>query len=230
MNNRELLLETRDLWKIFNETGTTLEILRGVNFKLYAGETVAIMGASGAGKSTFLNLLGALDKPTKGEVLFKGQDIVKLGEKERDNYRSLHLGFIFQFHHLMPEFTAWENVMFPARIQGQSEKQSRESAAELLEIVGLSERLEHLPQELSGGERQRVAVARALMANPDIVLADEPSGNLDEENAEKLHTLFKNLNKQLGQTFLIVTHDKNLANLAHRQVHIKKGLILDSLS
>jgi lipoprotein-releasing system ATP-binding protein len=225
MSDKKLLIETRDLWKVYNETGATLEILRGVNFKLYAGETVAITGSSGAGKSTFLNLLGALDKPSAGEVLFRGADIVKYSEDERDKYRSLHLGFIFQFHHLLPEFNALENVMLPARIQGQTVAQSRDAAAELLHTVGLSERFNHLPQELSGGERQRVAVARALMGNPDIVLADEPSGNLDEFNAENLHQLFFKLNQQLGQTFLIVTHDKGLANLAHRQVQIKNGLV-----
>jgi len=223
----ELLLETRNLWKVYEETGERLEILRGVNFSLRAGETVAIMGSSGAGKSTLLNLLGALDRPTQGEVLFFGKDIAKYSDRERDQYRRDNLGFIFQFHHLLPEFTAIENVMMPGRIAGKGEEECRKDAALLLEAVGLSERPNHLPAELSGGERQRVAVARALMNKPALVLADEPSGNLDEANSERLHTLFLDLNREFKQTFLIVTHDRHLASLAGRRVQMHGGIILE---
>jgi len=222
-NSATPLLLSTDLWKVYEETGERLEILRGVDFAIYPGETVAITGASGAGKSTFLNLLGALDRPTQGTIHFKGQDISRFGERERDLYRANHLGFVFQFHHLLPEFTALENVMLPARIQGQSEAQCKKMAQELLDTVGLAQRLKHLPAELSGGERQRVAVARALMKRPDLVLADEPSGNLDEHNSEKLHQLFRELNQRYGQTFLIVTHDRHLASLASRRVHMSGG-------
>lgn len=219
------LLETRQLWKVYEETGERLEVLRGVDFVLQPAETVAIMGASGAGKSTFLNLLGALDRPTEGDILFQGQNIAQFSEQERDRYRAQYLGFVFQFHHLMPEFTAWENVMLPARIQGQSVQGCKARALELLEAVGMADRRNHLPAELSGGECQRAAVARALMANPAMVLADEPSGNLDEANSERLHELFLQLNQDLGQAFLIVTHDRHLASLATRQVVMSKGTI-----
>ena len=222
------LLQTRNLWKVYEETGERLEILRGVDFTLEAGETVAIMGASGAGKSTLLNLLGALDRPSQGEIFFQGKDIAAFRDRERDLYRRASLGFIFQFHHLLPEFTALENVMIPGRILGRPEDECRTEAKQLLEAVGLSGRPNHLPAELSGGERQRVAVARALMNKPALVLADEPSGNLDEGNSERLHQLFLELNRTLGQTFLIVTHDRHLASLAGRRVMMHGGKIVDS--
>jgi len=223
------LLETRKLWKVFEETGERLEILRGVDFHLVEGESVAVMGASGAGKSTLLNLLGALDKPSQGEILFRGQDIAKYSDRERDLYRSRHIGFIFQFHHLLPEFTALENVMIPGRIIGTEETKSRQEALAYLDAVGVSNRANHLPAELSGGERQRVAVARALMNRPALVLADEPSGNLDEGNSERLHKLFFDLNREFQQTFLIVTHDRHLASLAGRTVHMQGGQIADNI-
>jgi lipoprotein-releasing system ATP-binding protein len=220
------LIEARNLWKIYEETGERLEILRGVDFSVYSGETVAIMGASGAGKSTFLNLLGALDRPSKGELIFRGKNVAAFSDRERDEYRGQNLGFIFQFHHLLPEFTALENVMIPGRILGRSDAECRDEARELLIAVGLSNRPNHLPQELSGGERQRIAVARALMNRPALVLADEPSGNLDESNSERLHQLFLELNQKFQQTFLIVTHDRHLASLAGRRVYMHGGQIV----
>lgn len=224
----DILLEAHNLWKVYEETGERLEILRGVDFALHAGESVAIMGASGAGKSTLLNLLGALDRPTQGQILFHGEDIATFSEKRRNEYRRAHLGFIFQFHHLLPEFTALENVIMPGRILGRSPEDCKKEALQLLDAVGLGARPNHLPAELSGGERQRVAVARALMNKPAIVLADEPSGNLDEGNSEKLHKLFFDLNREFGQTFLIVTHDRHLASLAGRRVQMHGGVILDA--
>ena len=176
------LLQTVDLRRVFSETGEDLEILKGVNFEMETGELVALTGSSGSGKSTFLNLVGMLDTPTSGEILFKGKALSKFNDAERDRYHRVQVGFVFQFHHLLSEFTAIENVCVPGRVLGTSEKECKERAAMLLETVGLKDRLKHLPRELSGGERQRVAIARALMNHPDLVLADEPSGNLDEAN------------------------------------------------
>jgi len=221
-----ILLETRALTKVYEETGERLEILKGIDFTLIAGEIVVLTGSSGSGKSTFLNLVGALDKPTSGAILFKGKDLATLRPHARDQFHRHHIGFVFQFHHLLAEFSALENVMLPARITGAGEDDCRERAEHLLDTVGLGGRLKHLPRELSGGERQRVAVARALMNNPDIVLADEPSGNLDESNAERLNLLFAELNQKLGQTFLIVTHDSRMAALATRRVHMHGGLVV----
>ncbi len=221
-----ILLETRALTKVYDETGERLEILKGVDFAIQSGEIVVLTGSSGSGKSTFLNLIGALDKPTSGAILFKGENLASLKSQARDRFHRHHIGFVFQFHHLLAEFTALENVMLPARITGANVQDCRERAENLLETVGLGGRLRHLPRELSGGERQRVAVARALMNNPDLVLADEPSGNLDEGNAEKLNELFAKLNAELGQTFLIVTHDARMASLATRRVHMHGGLVV----
>lgn len=221
-----VLLETRNLTKVYEETGEHLEILRGVDFAIQQGEVVVLTGSSGSGKSTFLNLVGALDQPTAGSILFKGQDLAKLKPQARDHFHRHHIGFVFQFHHLLAEFTALENVMLPARVAGAATDECRDRAARLLETVGLGDRSRHLPRELSGGERQRVAVARALMNAPDVVLADEPSGNLDEGNAVKLHRLFADLNQSTGQTFLIVTHDARLAALASRRVSMHGGLIV----
>ncbi len=226
MNNLPLL-ETRDLHRVFKETGEDLEILKGVDFVLNEGEFVALTGSSGSGKSTFLNLIGLLDTPTSGEILFRGKNLQKLSSAEKDNYHRLHLGFVFQFHHLLSEFTAFENVCVPARIIGSSVAECRERAENLLETVGLKDRMKHLPRELSGGERQRVAVARALMNHPDILLADEPSGNLDEKNAVMLNELFSELNKKFKQTILVVTHDARLAACALRNVTMHYGKIVD---
>ena len=206
----EPLLKTVNLRRVFSETGEKLEILKGVNFSMDAGELVALTGSSGSGKSTFLNLVGMLDTPTSGEILFKGKP---------------HVGFVFQFHHLLTEFTALENVCVPGRILGTPEKECRERAEMLLETVGLKERLKHLPRELSGGERQRIAIARALMNNPSLVFADEPSGNLDEANSMKLNELFGELNEKFHQAFLIVTHDEKLAQFAKRRVIMHNGVI-----
>jgi lipoprotein-releasing system ATP-binding protein len=220
------LLETKALTRVFEETGERLEILRGVDFEMCPGEIVALTGASGSGKSTFLNLVGALDKPTSGSVYFNGQDISKMRWWERDHFHRTGLGFVFQFHHLLTEFSALENVMIPARIMGQTGAQCRARAKDLLALVGMEHRKGHLPRELSGGERQRVAVARALMNSPSLILADEPSGNLDEQNAAGLHSLFAKLNQELGQSFLIATHNAELASLASRKVTMHHGILV----
>ncbi|MBR2900559.1 MAG: ABC transporter ATP-binding protein [Fibrobacter sp.] len=219
------LLQTVDLRRVFSETGEELEILKGVNFSMEAGELVALTGSSGSGKSTFLNLVGMLDTPTSGEILFKGKPLSKFSSQERDMYHRVQVGFVFQFHHLLSEFTAIENVCVPGRILGTSEAECKERAAMLLETVGLKDRLRHLPRELSGGERQRVAIARALMNHPDLVLADEPSGNLDEANSQMLNELIGELNEKFNQAFLIVTHDEKLASFAKRRVVMHGGII-----
>lgn len=219
------LLQTIDLRRVFSETGEDLEILKGVNFEMEAGELVALTGSSGSGKSTFLNLVGMLDTPTSGEILFKGKALSKFNDAERDRYHRVQVGFVFQFHHLLSEFTAIENVCVPGRILGTSEKECKERAAMLLETVGLKDRFKHLPRELSGGERQRVAIARALMNHPDLVLADEPSGNLDEANSAMLNELIGELNEKFNQAFLIVTHDEKLASFAKRRVVMHGGVI-----
>lgn len=219
------LLQTVDLRRVFSETGEELEILKGVNFSMEAGELVALTGSSGSGKSTFLNLVGMLDTPTSGEILFKGKPLSKFSSQERDMYHRVQVGFVFQFHHLLSEFTAIENVCVPGRILGTSESECKERAAMLLETVGLKDRLRHLPRELSGGERQRVAIARALMNHPDLVLADEPSGNLDEANSQMLNELIGELNEKFNQAFLIVTHDEKLASFAKRRVVMHGGII-----
>lgn len=221
----QCLLETRDLRRVFSETGEKLEILKGVNFSMNAGEFVALTGSSGSGKSTFLNLVGMLDTPTSGEILFKGKTLSKFNSQERDMYHRVQVGFVFQFHHLLSEFSALENVCVPGRILGTPEKACRERAEMLLETVGLKDRLRHLPRELSGGERQRIAIARALMNEPDLILADEPSGNLDEANSARLNELFGELNAKFNQAFLIVTHDETLAKFAKRRVIMHNGLI-----
>jgi len=219
------LLKTIDLRRVFSETGEKLEILKGVNFSMEKGELVALTGSSGSGKSTFLNLVGMLDTPTSGEILFEGKALSKFNGEERDMYHRAQVGFVFQFHHLLSEFTAIENVCVPGRVMGTHEKECRERAEMLLETVGLKDRLKHLPRELSGGERQRVAIARALMNSPDLVLADEPSGNLDEANSAMLNELIGELNEKFNQAFLIVTHDEKLASFAKRRVVMHNGLI-----
>lgn len=219
------LLQTVDLRRVFSETGEELEILKGVNFSMEVGELVALTGSSGSGKSTFLNLVGMLDTPTSGEILFKGKPLSKFSSQERDMFHRVQVGFVFQFHHLLSEFTAIENVCVPGRILGTSEAECKERAAMLLETVGLKDRLKHLPRELSGGERQRVAIARALMNHPDLVLADEPSGNLDEANSQMLNELIGELNEKFNQAFLIVTHDEKLAGFAKRRVVMHGGII-----
>jgi lipoprotein-releasing system ATP-binding protein len=223
---KEILLETVNLCRFFEETGERVDVLNNVDFKIYSGEMVALTGVSGAGKSTFLNIIGALDKPSSGEVFFKGKDLNKFSSSDINLYRQKHVGFIFQFHHLLPEFSALENLLVPAKIKGTDPAEALDFAEELLTLTGLQSRKMHLPRELSGGERQRVAVARALMNQPDIVLADEPSGNLDSKNSEKLHQLFCDLNEKYGQAFLIVTHDKELSGMTSRQVEMRDGIIV----
>lgn len=205
----------------------SLQVLKGIDLDIQQGEVVSIVGPSGAGKTTLLQILGTLEKPDGGSVLINGVDVTKLKDREISRFRNLHLGFVFQFHQLLPEFTAMENVMIPALIARQSKKEARQRAEELLTFLGLKERLEHKPNELSGGEKQRVAVARALMNHPDVILADEPSGSLDSNNKAELHQLFFDLRDKFNQTFVIVTHDEELAQLTDRTIHLKDGVIMD---
>ena len=203
-----------------------LEVLKSVNVDIKQGEVVSITGPSGAGKSTLLQLLGTLDMPKFGSVSYDGVEVSSLKPNKLALFRNQNIGFIFQFHHLLPEFTAIENVCMPAFILGTSKKEAKVRAGELLELLGLKGRMEHKPNELSGGEQQRVAVARALMNNPKVIFADEPSGNLDTDNAEELHTLFFKLRDELGQTFVIVTHNERLAAMADRVIQMKDGRVL----
>ena len=205
----------------------SLQVLKGLGLDIQQGEVVSIVGPSGAGKTTLLQILGTLEKPDGGSVLINGVDVTKLKDREMSRFRNLHLGFVFQFHQLLPEFTAMENVMIPALIARKSKKEARQRAEELLTFLGLKERLEHKPNELSGGEKQRVAVARALMNHPDVILADEPSGSLDSNNKAELHQLFFDLRDKFNQTFVIVTHDEELARLTDRTIHLKDGVIVD---
>ena len=204
----------------------SLQVLKSVNVSIKQGEIVSITGPSGAGKSTLLQLLGTLDHPQEGEVLYNGEAVSQLKSNKLAAFRNKNIGFIFQFHHLLPEFTAIENVCMPGLIQGISKKEAMIRASELLHKLGLGSRLEHKPNELSGGEQQRVAVGRALMNSPKVIFADEPSGNLDTENAEELHNLFLELRKDFGQTFLIVTHNEDLAAMADRVIKMKDGEII----
>lgn len=210
------VLEAVGIKKQFSDAGRTLIVLQEVNLQLHAGEMVAIMGASGSGKSTLLHILGLLDEPTEGEILVAGQSTSRLGEQKRSRIRNQHLGFVYQFHHLLAEFTALDNVAMPLIIRGQSHARARQAAQELLAQVGLAERQAHFPGQLSGGERQRVAIARALVTRPACVLADEPTGNLDAQTASEVFDILKYMNEQLGTAFLLVTHDESLARLAHR--------------
>jgi lipoprotein-releasing system ATP-binding protein len=203
----------------------SLEVLKGVDLHIQASEIVSIVGSSGAGKTTLLTILGTLDKVTSGEILFNGVNITSLNEKKLAAFRNQHIGFVFQFHHLLPEFTALENVCIPAFINKTSKKDAELKAYELLDLFGLKHRANHKPSELSGGEQQRVAVARALINNPKVIFADEPSGNLDSENAQNLHQLFFKLRDELKQTIVVVTHNETLANMADRKLIMKDGLI-----
>ena len=200
-----------------------LQVLKGVDISIAKGEVVSIVGASGAGKSTLLHILGTLDKPDSGKVMFEEQVVSAMNSRQLAQFRNKHIGFIFQFHNLLPEFTALENVCIPAYIARQDMRSSEQRAQELLEFLGLGERAGHKPNQLSGGEQQRVAVARALMNNPDVILADEPSGNLDSKNARELHQLFFTLREKYNQTFVIVTHNDELAGLADRALVMKDG-------
>ena len=203
----------------------TLQVLKGISLKVERGEVVSITGPSGAGKTTLLQIMGSLDKPDGGSVLYDGQDITGMNEKEISAFRNRHIGFVFQFHQLLPEYTALENITIPMLIGGSSMGQATARAKELLAMLGLADRAEHKPSELSGGEKQRIAVARALANRPDVILADEPSGSLDSKNKEELHNLFFNLRDKLGQTFVIVTHDESLASKTDRTIHLLDGTI-----
>jgi len=216
------MLSARNIQKKYGQ----LQVLKGVDVDIKKGEIVSIVGSSGAGKSTLLHILGTLDTSDTGEIILNNQKINLLSGKKLAAFRNREIGFVFQFHHLLPEFTALENVCIPGWIAGRKKKDVVNRAQELLQILGLSERLENKPQQLSGGEQQRVAVARALINNPSIVMADEPTGNLDSANAKDLHQLFIDLRKQFNQTFLIVTHNEELALMSDRIVHMKDGRII----
>lgn len=210
-----------------SKTYGNLQVLKGISLSIEKGEIVSIVGSSGAGKSTLLHILGTLDKADKGVVELNGNDIASMNEKQLSAFRNKEIGFVFQFHHLLPEFTALENVCIPAYIGGTSKKQAMDEASRLLNFLNLGDRMDHKPSELSGGEQQRVAVARALVNNPAVVLADEPSGNLDSKGSLELHELFLNLRDEFKQTFVVVTHNKDLANMSDRQLLIEDGLIIN---
>lgn len=216
------MIEIKGVTKSFG----SLQVLKGIDLCIEKGEIVSIVGPSGAGKTTLLQILGTLDKPDSGSVVVDGIETSTLSTNKLSEFRNKHLGFVFQFHQLLPEFTAIENIMIPAYIAGMKNKEARIRAEELLEFMGLSDRATHKPNELSGGEKQRVAVARALMNNPAVILADEPSGSLDSKNKEELHKLFFELRDKFGQTFVIVTHDETLATLTDRTIHLKDGRIV----
>ena len=199
--------------------------MKGIDLHINRGEVVSIVGPSGAGKTTLLQIIGTLDRPDSGSVFVDDIDVTNLSQKRLSDFRNKHIGFVFQFHQLLPEFTAIENVMIPAYIAGVSQREAKQRAQELLEFMGLNDRASHKPNELSGGEKQRVAVARALINKPAVILADEPSGSLDSKNKEELHQLFFDLRDKFGQTFVIVTHDEQLASITDRTIHLKDGML-----
>ncbi|MFC2455761.1 MAG: ABC transporter ATP-binding protein [Segatella salivae] len=216
------MIDIKNITKSFGN----LQVLKDINLHINKGEVVSIVGPSGAGKTTLLQIIGTLDKPDSGTICLDGINVNKLSTRKLSDFRNQHIGFVFQFHQLLPEFTALENVMIPAYIAGKSNSEAKQRALELLEFMGLSDRANHKPAELSGGEKQRVAVARALVNKPAVILADEPSGSLDSKNKAELHQLFFDLRDKFGQTFVIVTHDEGLAAITDRTIHMKDGEIL----
>ena len=218
------MIKANNITKSFGQ----LNVLKGINLSVEKGEIVSIVGKSGAGKTTLLQILGTLDKPDSGTVSIAGTNIIGLNDNQISEFRNKHIGFVFQFHQLLPEFSALENIMMPALIAGIPNSKARCRGMELLEYLNLKDRATHKPNELSGGEKQRVAVARALMNKPDVIFADEPSGSLDSTNKQELHQLFFNLRKEMNQTFVIVTHDESLAALSDRTIHMADGIIIDN--
>jgi lipoprotein-releasing system ATP-binding protein len=218
------LIQAENIKKSFG----ALQVLKGINLEIPPGKIYSIVGASGAGKTTLLQIIGTLSKPDMGNIYYNGKNISSLGEKELSSFRNREIGFVFQFHHLLPEFSALENVEIPAFIARRQKKEAETEALRLLNYLGLSDRIHHKPSELSGGEKQRVAVARALINNPSVVLADEPSGNLDTANRDELHDLLFRLRDDMGQTFIIVTHDDHFAERSDKIIHIRDGIIVDA--
>lgn len=217
------MIRIESLTKSFGD----LQVLKGVSLEIKKGEVISIVGPSGAGKTTLLQLIGTLDKPTGGKIYFNGEEVSQMNSKRLATFRNRHIGFVFQFHQLLPEFTAMENIIIPALIAGRDRKEAEKEAYELLRIMKLEERACHKPSEMSGGENQRIAVARALINHPDVILADEPSGSLDSRNKEELHKLFFDLRDKFGQTFIIVTHDETLATLTDRTIRMVDGVVAE---
>ncbi|MBT8350262.1 MAG: ABC transporter ATP-binding protein [Deltaproteobacteria bacterium] len=226
----ENLVSIRELHKSFNSSKTRLEILKGVNFDLKTGDTLSVVGPSGIGKSTFLHILGTLDRPDKGQILYRGDDVFLFNDEQLAKFRNEFIGFVFQFHHLLPEFSALENTMMPALIKNMTKNRAKEDAEEILVRVGLKDRLSHRVGKLSGGEQQRVALARALVLKPVILLADEPTGNLDKKNSHQVHDLMLELNRELHMTLVVVTHNLELASYMSRCVTVVDGLLVETNS
>ena len=217
------MIDIKNITKSFG----SLQVLKGIDLHINKGEVVSIVGPSGAGKTTLLQIIGTLDSPDSGDITIDGIDVRKLNQKKLADFRNKHIGFVFQFHQLLPEFTAIENIMIPAFIAGMSKSEAKKRAMELLDFMGLADRAKHKPNELSGGEKQRVAVARALVNNPSVILADEPSGSLDSQNKAELHQLFFRLRDELGQTIVIVTHDPDLAKMCDRSLFMRDGVFIN---